>query len=554
MNKYILPKAVLLLAGMLLMLQGAAFADVYAAKAGVKTATAYDSNGSTALSTGDYIQYIWLKPGGGTDIYGPTDGSGNVNSTYEEVRPEVFPGLGGCNLVGYDTASGAQSALGDGHFYHQVSIEASSQQRFVCRVWNAASPAAATHYGETVVFASNASALNPPSENDLASMATLFDKNVPPAATPASAETTRRGQGATAPQITVWCSRKIGSRYFQFELYRDAGYSTQYGGTVTQYYDTSYHYAATTDGSQDQSTVFTLTTTDDAKTFYWRARAGNSFGNGSWTTGAVYVPENLDPTVPMAVTDLVATLEGTSLILSWTAPYDTDKYGALADCTAYDIRVSSEAILNLPVDPFTSESTNPNLETTWDSAQSISSFFASSPVIPTPGSWSTGDNVTITSVPDGTYFFGVKGQDASGNWSYVSNVAGLRVGSGGGGGAEDKTYTFTREAGGLGINTFVIPYSIPLNTPAISNLLELIQNINSQAGTNVVYTLGWWDPTTMQPAGYEIKYNVSGTLNQIDEITGTSGLGYPSAMPIVKDRAYQIYVIDNATFTIRGQR
>jgi hypothetical protein len=169
-----------------------------------------------------------------------------------------------------------------------------------------------------------------------------------------------------------------------------------------------------------------------------------------------------------------------------------------------------------------------------------------------PSSWQTKDQVTISNITtDGTFFFAVKAQDNSGNWSYISNVAGVMVGVGVAS-LETKTYTLTRLSGGLGINTIAIPFSI-LVQPAISNLLQLIQEINIQAGANNVYSLGWWDASTMNPVGYEIKYKTA-AINDIDSIIGTTGLNYPNTQLIVKDKPYQVYVIDNSTFTIRGTR
>jgi hypothetical protein len=151
----------------------------------------------------------------------------------------------------------------------------------------------------------------------------------------------------------------------------------------------------------------------------------------------------------------------------------------------------------------------------------------------------------------GTYHFKVRAKNVFGAGPY-SDVFNWTTLAGGAGGPETKSYVFLRETGGLGVNTFTVPYST-INNPSVSNLLQLIQSINTQAGKNVVYTLGWWDSTTMKPAGYEVKYK-STSLNDIDSITSTTGLQSPDQVTIQRDKAYQVYVIETTSATFEGTR
>ena len=84
----------------------------------------------------------------------------------------------------------------------------------------------------------------------------------------------------------------------------------------------------------------------------------------------------------------------------------------------------------------------------------------------------------------------------------------------------------------------------------------MIETINKQAGANVVYAIGWWDTAKMDSAGYEIKYNTSGIVNDFSEITPTTGLGDLRQAPpnIIKNQPYQISVIKDAVFELTGYK
>ncbi len=171
------------------------------------------------------------------------------------------------------------------------------------------------------------------------------------------------------------------------------------------------------------------------------------------------------------------------------------------------------------------------------------------------GSWSLPATDPKTSLPfgGGTYHFKVRAYNdfvPAGPWSTQFDWTTL---SGGGGGPETKTYVFTREANGLGVNTLAIPYKT-FQTPAVTSptLNDLVTYVNSKETSNIVYSIGWWNPSIQQPEGFEIKYN-STNLNDYTA-TGTSGLGPLTLTSIEKDRAYQMYVIKNTTFSITGSR
>ncbi|MFC1540625.1 hypothetical protein ACFL4J_01140 [Candidatus Margulisiibacteriota bacterium] len=509
----------------------------------------YDSNGSTPLPSGYAVECYWVGSNGVINDPGLGD--------------DVL--IGSVKYVGNDSDTWNDFSGTDGRFYHDYSktgVTASYSSNIYFRIWdNAAVENPGALFGESNRVTANydASIIPLPYNHGLTNTTVQFTQ-VAPAAPTLGTVTPQQATAGGSPSITINCSSAIHGRGYYFEV--SSPEATGAGPFTFNSYKTattynSVHAADTSTGSTRSSGSITLNQEHDNTYVKVRVRALNDYGNSGWTesASAYYIPETPDPTLPVPITDLQASVEGTSVTLTWSAPYDTNKSAVEEPCVEYAIRVSTEAIVDDPVAPYTASyaNTNPLSIETWSMAQSIDTYFASSPIIPTPLAYATEQTVTITGITlSDTYFFGIKGKDASGNWSYVSNIAGVQVGSAGG--VESKTYTFSREAGGLGINTFTIPYSTPLVSPAITNLLELIQNINIQAGTNVVYTLGWWDAVTMQPAGYEIKYASSGTLNTIDSIVGTSGLGYPDTVSIEKDKVYQIYVIQDTSFTIQGQR
>jgi Leucine-rich repeat (LRR) protein len=104
-----------------------------------------------------------------------------------------------------------------------------------------------------------------------------------------------------------------------------------------------------------------------------------------------------DDSYPSSVIDLrVRSMTPTSVTLEWTAPGNKDSVGT---ASRYDIRISKKEI------------TWQN----WDSAAVI-------PGAPTPSPHGTTDSMKITGLmADSSYYFALKAQGSSGNWSWLSN-------------------------------------------------------------------------------------------------------------------------------------
>jgi len=161
--------------------------------------------------------------------------------------------------------------------------------------------------------------------------------------------------------------------------------------------------------------------------------------------------------------------------------------------------------------------------------------------------------VTGQPFSSGTYHFKVRARNSFGVGPWSTQLDWTTLAGGGVCPAIIKTYSLNNITGGLGINTFAIPASTPYIRPSGATYLsDIINEINSRESQNVTYSIGWWDPATMRPAGYEIKYN-STTVNDYSA-TGTSGLGPINQTTIEMDKAYQIYVIKTTTLTIEGTR
>jgi dipeptidyl aminopeptidase/acylaminoacyl peptidase len=107
-------------------------------------------------------------------------------------------------------------------------------------------------------------------------------------------------------------------------------------------------------------------------------------------------PIQQDTTPPARVDDLSYFRAGYDAALIWTAPGDDGEFG---QATTYDIRYS-------PV---------PLTEGGWDSATAITSP-------PTPAPAGEVQFVDVSSMPDGTWHFGLKAADEAPNWSELSNV------------------------------------------------------------------------------------------------------------------------------------
>jgi len=350
---------------------------------------------------------------------------------------------------------------------------------------------------------------------------------------------------------------KIGARYFKWTLYKNA---TSYKSGIN--YKNSSHEAYYADGeSSSQTITVPLSSGDDNQKYTCDVIAGNSFGESDpYTAPEITVPENGDPSTPWAITDLQATSDANSIYLNWTAPYDTDKSGVQAPCKEYNIRVSTEAIVDIPQNPFSASYTNPNQTTNWSNAKSVESFFSEVPAIPAPTTFEIKQSLQITPpTTNETYYFSIKAKDSD-KWSYISNVAGVSIGSPEiaispiVATSELKPYIFIKNTT-LGINTFSVPFKTITaegTSKEIVYLSDLITEINNKAGENIVQTLGWWDPLNMKHAGYEIVYGTG--LNTISEYKKTTTAVPPTETLIIKDMPYQISVTKNVTFEVKGIR
>jgi len=502
-----------------------------------------DSAGSP-LPVGNAVQCWWVGS------------NGNIND----------PGYGDDVLIGTLKMTGDDADTWNlfsgqtGKFYHDYSASGSqfvSGAGIYFRTWDNSSPeAGGSLFGESniVSAAYDANIVPLPLNCGLTTTRALLTQAVP-AAPAAPGATGVQAPAGGSPGITITFNTAQHGRWYNLEVSQPAASSSgpfNYTGYKTTTLANTQH-KADTNVVIVRTTSITLGQTDDDKYFKVRLNAGNDYGTTGWVESAVvHVPATADPNIPVAITDLQATIEGRTVTISWTAPYYINKYGTQTKCSSYDIRVSTEAIVNSAVSPFSPGTTNPLGTTTWSQAQSVGSYFASVPPIPSPSAFGVKDSITVPNIAqNGTFFFGIKSQSATGNTSYISNVAGVQVGTAAAS-TETKTYAFTRSAGGLGINVFSIPYNIPLVQPVISNLKELVENINIQAGSNVVYSFGWYDGANKRTVGYEMKYG-SLTLNDFTA-NPTSGLAPMNAVAIEKDKPYQINVIRDVNFTVKGMR
>jgi len=450
------------------ILQNISIADTTSANAGCRTKTVYNSQSAPLLS-GSKLQYLWLK---NTYVYGPIDSSGNVNSSYEDVRPNPFPeapyetGM----LVGYDAVGDSVVSGTDGKFWYQASAEGNSQ-KLIVRAWDSSN----SYFGESEIFwtpsNNNSGAIN---TDFLKDFSTIFPPTKPNVPSPATAESTKGSGSDILPTITVTYSTQLGTRYYVVNIYKNQADTTPYRSSGPIYYDIASHFADPITGNKNKTYQFTnLLTTDGGQKYYYKVSAVNSFGI-STAEGEISIDANSDPYYPVPITDLKTTLESTSkkITLKWTAPYDKNNVGNQTNCALYEIRVlTAEAIINQPVSPFTAETTNPNLLTNWGNAVPIETYFQPNNVTKSyisPSSFKTTElaTITATNAPNGAYYFAIKAQDASGNLSYISNVAGVTVGNANSQAETQKSpwpitdLKITDEGGGRVLLTWSAPYDL----------------------------------------------------------------------------------------------
>ena len=511
--------------------------------------TVYDQS-SAPLGSGFGVQCYWMGPNG--VINDPVPGSddvliGSVKQTGDDSDTwNLFSGQSGKYFHDY-SASGAQFTSGSNLYF---------------RTWNNETPqGGGALFGESnrVTAAYDDNIVPLPYNHGLNSTIVQFTQDVPAAPSLGSITPNQASTGGS-PSITINANSAVHGRWYNFEVSVPAATSSgpfNYSGYRTATVTNNYH-SGDVNTSTTKTTTITMAQTDDDKYVKVRARAANDYGPSAWTeSGVIHIPATADPYLPVAITDLQATLEGRNVTLSWTAPFDRDRYGTQDVCVLYDIRVSTEAIVNNAVDPFNSGTTNPSGATTWNNARPVTSYFSNAPALPAPLAFSNSQSYHLSNITENnTFFFAIKSQDPNGSWSYISNVSGVQVGTPSVS-TETLTFNFTRATGGVGINIFSVPFGLPLVQPVISNLYQLVKEINIQAGDNVVYSIGWWDSASKKAVGYEITYSAT-ALNNFTA-NPTAGLPpltneFQSLSPIVKDRSYQINVIKDCAFTIKGMR
>ncbi|MFA4905879.1 MAG: hypothetical protein WC645_05190 [Candidatus Margulisiibacteriota bacterium] len=248
---------------------------------------------------------------------------------------------------------------------------------------------------------------------------------------------------------------------------------------------------------------------------------------------------------PGAVTNLVAGGSGSGKItLRWTNPAE-DFYGGAkvlltSDVTkwatmAYDSDATDAENIKLAADRVVA---NPKPET-------------EEVVI---------DNLGGTPLADGTvYYAGVftynKTPDPATRISSGRSYIGTWPGGGGGG---PITYTFTKAASGLGLNSFAVLADTPLSvtvaleggaagTP-VANINTVAEFVAALGGPANVATIGWLESDRM--VGYYVT-DVGGTAT----FTATEGSGLLAANTVnmARGRAYQISVLKNMSVTISGR-
>src|SRR3989339_854155 len=474
----------------LLAFSGTAFASTYSANAGIANDNSNKLSDKLGreMEQGYLVEYINLKNG---YIYGPTNEAGSVNGKYEDVRPAVnIVDTQGQPLhdreVGYDSTDGTAIMQED--------------QPVIVRAWEGSNPTNAQYFGESIVFYSQDDPMLPPLNTNLNSFSTIFPKE-PPSMPGNFQVDNEQGSGNTVPpQVVISFDSVLGARNYQVQLSRNGEFAStdpidnDIFVDDTSFYKDQYHSLYIGSSLENKTRSYNLNTDDQTKTIYCRVRAINSFGNSDWIKQSTTISKNSDPTTPVAITDLQATLNGSSITLTWTAPWDQNESGDVAACASYDIKVSTEAIVDEPTDPFNPSRTNPGKKSTWVKAQSIDTYFAST--IPAPQLYPALQTLTIPNVDTSkTYYFAIKATDAEPHVSYISNVAGVGALT-----AEqppvivvnpntfEVSYVFEK-TGNLGINQFSIPFDVVTFEAAaglkkpISNMQELVNAITVEAGS-----------------------------------------------------------------------
>jgi hypothetical protein len=515
--------------------------------------SAMDDLGALIGTNPNRVQYIWIGPeqyidDPNTDGSVRSSGSGTGTSADDQLTTATG------NSMGDDADTVGQFSGTGGKYFHYFRYETTSAiNKFYVRVWDSDPSLLTAKFNESEIVAAavGTDTYIIPNNIGLSDINVIFPKAGPTGPVSATSGTPAFDSTAIKWNVPLSWNTAFGAR--KYEVYQVADSS---GSTPVLI-----HTMINPDGRASSNTMdprnWTWTGLNELTTYYVMIRAVNAFGtldsNVMSFTTAIYP----DLTVPIAVTDLTASYYPTasSITLSWSPPFDNDRSGALAACASYDIRVSREALVDLPQVPFTVGQTNPYNMTSWNSANSITTFtdFSPAPTIPAP--------VTLTDPPPprqsceirgsltGTYYFALKAQDASGNISYISNVAGIvtQVGS-----DEVDDYTLNSTTGGMGVTSVSFPFTPPFYVQQsvfpytgawVTTFGELVNALNIVAGANVVTALGYWD----------------GTARGIRSITYPGPVYNPidsERTNIVKGVSYQIWVNPTTTviFVARGRR
>ena len=121
-------------------------------------------------------------------------------------------------------------------------------------------------------------------------------------------------------------------------------------------------------------------------------------------------------------------------------------------------------------------------------------------------------------------------------------------------GPDTITITFLKPTDDLGINPFSFPFANLTDPAGVTNLKQLIEAVNTEAGENVVTVAGWWNKEAQEPWGYIITYN-SSSLNDFGTFTTAGEVpANPADVALEKDMAYQFSVLRPVSLPATGTR
>jgi trimeric autotransporter adhesin len=162
--------------------------------------------------------------------------------------------------------------------------------------------------------------------------------------------------------------------------------------------DDNYNFSSPVINTSVAVSNYSASSLDDQTTYYWRVRAVNDCGSGSWSSIRSFTTS--DTTSPQAISGLAAVPgdNDDEAFLSWTATGDD---GNIGTADLYDIRYSTSTIT----------------EANWNSVSQVSGE-------PSPHIAGTPETFTVSGLNTNTqYYFAIKVRDEAGNWSGISNVA-----------------------------------------------------------------------------------------------------------------------------------